>query len=187
MFPASRAFPSGPRPEGSENGPDRPGTFPDTKTLRHDRSVKKNYNRFGRLSELASFAFPRPASGDAKCCCGPHAVKNSNEMLLWPTRRAQFLTPRRGKSKFRILDAFSSAPRRISGRVLVSTSRGNLSTGSVRARSTRARWQHTTRMGTVGGGKRKRLKSSQLMGGESRGSVVADEGVRESRSTRCMN
>ena len=127
-------------------------------------------------------------------------------MLLWPTRRAQFLTPRRGISKFRILDAFSSAPRRISGRVLVSASRGNLSTGSVRARSTRQRpeerghsertsghllvhdlsRQHT-RIGTAGGGRRKRLKKSQLMGGESRGRVCVDEGVPQNERPRSRN
>ena len=114
--------------------------------------------------------------------------------------------PRRGISEFRILDAFSSAPRRISGRVLVSASRGNLSTGSVRARSTRQRpeerghsertsghllvhdlsRQHT-RIGTAGGGRRKRLKKSEFMGGESRGRVCVDEGVPQNESSRCLN
>ena len=46
--------------------------------------------------------------------------------------------------------------------------------------------QHDRNMSERGieGGLRKRLKSSQFMGGESRGRVVADEGVQESRSTR---
>ena len=36
------------------------------------------------------FGLAAPDPGEAKCCCGPHAVKISDEMWLWPTRRARF-------------------------------------------------------------------------------------------------
>ena len=82
LLETSRA---GPHPEGSENCPNGSGAFRDRKPLRNDRSVNKSSHRIGpAASQIIEFGLATPDPGEAKCCCGPHAVKISDEMWLWP-------------------------------------------------------------------------------------------------------